>query len=61
MTNKLEMRVLMTAYSLSREQTAELLGTSVGYLDQVLYNKDREPKDWMVAKLKQEIKKMKLN
>jgi transcriptional regulator with XRE-family HTH domain len=61
MNEKLKIKIIMTTHSLSREQVAELLGFSVGYLDQLLYNRDRAPKVGTADRLIEELKKKKAN
>jgi len=49
MTDKLKIRVLMTLYSLRREEAARLLGVSLAAFDRRLYGSDRDvPAEWLV-------------
>ena len=49
MTDKIKIRVLMTLYSLRREEAARLLGVSLAAFDRRLYGNDRDvPAEWLV-------------
>ena len=48
MTDKIKIRVLMTLYSLRREEAARLLGVSLAAFDRRLYGADRDvPAEWL--------------